>query len=449
MALMDEYKQKLVSADQAVKCVKSGDWIEYGFCVCGPVDLDHALAKRKDELKNINIRAGVTAYAPEVMKVDPKGEVFGWNSVHFSGVDRKLSGNGVGWFLPMKYSELPRYVRENNPTNVFMVQVAPMDKHGFFNFSASVSHHFAVVESVKKTGGKVIVEVNEKLPKVFGGYEESVHISQVDFIVEGSNTPPTQIPSIVATDVDRAVAKLVVEMMRDGDCIQLGIGGMPNAIGSMIADSDLKDLGVHTEMFVDGYVDMYNAGRITGLKKNFDRGRMVFAFAGGTNKTYEFLDQNPCVAGAPVDYTNHPAVAEKLDNLVSINNAVEIDLFGQVGAESSGWKQISGTGGQLDFVQAAYASRGGRSFICMSSTFTDKQGNMKSRIIPTLSPGTIATDPRTAGHYIVTEYGVVNLKGMTTWQRAEALINIAHPELRAELIKDAEKMGIWRGSNKV
>lgn len=444
MSVYDLYKQKLVSADEAVKCVKSGDWVEYGFCICGPVDLDHALAKRKDELKDVKIRAGVTAYVPQVMKADPKGETFIWNSVHFSGVDRKISGEGRGWFLPMKYSELPRYVRENNVTNVFMVQVCPMDKHGYFNFSVSISHHYAVVEAIKKFGGKVIVEVNEKLPRVRGGFEECVHISQVDYIVEGSNTHPTQIPSIVATDVDKAVAKLVVEQLRDGDCIQLGIGGMPNAIGSMIAESDLKDLGVHTEMFVDAYVDMYNAGRITGAKKNFDKGRMVYAFAGGTDKTYEFLDENPVAAGAPVDYTNHPAVAEKLDNLVSINNAVEIDLYGQVGAESAGIKQISGTGGQLDFVQAAYASKGGRSFICMSSTFTDKQGNLKSRIIPTLAPGTIATDPRTATHIVVTEYGMVNLKGKTTWERAEALIGIAHPELRDGLIEDAKKMGIWR-----
>ena len=444
MGVYDDYKKKLVSADEAVKCVKNGDWVEYGFCSCGPGALDHALAKRKDELKNINIRTGVTAYPPEVMKVDPKGEVFGWNSVHYSGADRKLSGNGVAWFLPIKYSELPRYIRENCTTNVFMVQVAPMDKHGYFNFSVSVSHHFAVVEAVKKVGGKIIVEVNENLPRVYGGFEESIHISQVDFVVEGPNTPLTQIPSAVATDVDKAVAKLVVEQLRDGDCIQLGIGGMPNAIGSLIAESDLKDLGVHTEMFVDAYVDMYNAGRITGLKKNFDRGRMVFAFAGGTNKTYEFLDNNPIMAGAPVDYTNHPAVAEKMDNLVSINNAVEVDLFGQVGAESSGWKQISGTGGQLDFVQAAYASKGGRSFICLSSTFTDKQGNLKSRIVPHFTPATIATDPRTATHLVVTEYGIANMKGKTTWERAEALIGIAHPDLRDELIKEAEKMGIWR-----
>lgn len=444
MGVYDDYKKKLVSADEAVKCVKSGDWIEYGFCTCAPIALDHALAKRKDELKNINIRCGVTVYPPEVMKVDPKGEVFGWNSVHFSGADRKLSVAGVGWYLPIKYSELPRYVRENCTTNVFMVQVTPMDKHGFFNFGTSISHHFATMEAVKKVGGKVIVEINEKMPRVYGGYEESIHISQVDFIVEGPNNQLAQFPSAAPNEVDKAVAKLVVEQLHDGDCIQLGIGAMPNAIGTMIAESDLKDLGVHTEMFVDAYVDMYNAGRITGLKKNFDRGRMAFAFAGGTNKTYEFLDNNPIIAGAPVDYTNHPAIAEKLDNLVSINNAVEVDLFGQISAESSGWKQISGTGGQLDFVQAAYASKGGRSFICLSSTFKDKEGNLKSRIVPTLAPATIATDPRTAAHLIVTEYGTANMKGKTTWERAEALIGIAHPDLRDELIKEAEKMGIWR-----
>lgn len=444
MSFMEEYKKKLVSADQAVQSVKSGDWVDYGFCTAAPIELDRALAKRKDELQNVNIRNGVTVYPSECMKADPEGSVFGWNSIHFSGYDRKLSDKGVAWYLPIKYSEVPRYARENWDVDVFMVQVAPMDKHGYFNFGTSISHHFALAERAKI----IIVEVNEKMPRVYGGYEESIHVSMVDFIVEGNNTPLTQIPAAKATEVDEAVARLVVERLNNGDCIQLGIGGMPNAIGSLIARSDLKDLGVHTEMFVDAYVDMYEAGKISGLNKNFDRGRMVFTFAGGTQKTYDFLDNNPAVAGYPVDYTNHPAVAEKLNALVSINNAVEVDLFGQVCAESSGWRQISGTGGQLDFVQAAYASKGGKSFICLSSTYTDKEGNLKSRIRPTLPAGAIATDPRTATHYVVTEYGIANLKGLTTWQRAEALIGIAHPELRDELIQEASKMQIWRASNK-
>jgi acyl-CoA hydrolase len=223
---------------------------------------------------------------------------------------------------------------------------------------------------------------------------------------------------------------------------------MPNTVGSLIAESDLKNLGAHTEMLVDAYVDMYNAGKLSGLKKELDRGRMAFTFAGGTQKLYDFVDDNPMVAGYPVDYTNHPANLERFSNLVSINNAVEVDLVGQVCAESSGWRQISGTGGQLDFVQGGYASKGGRSFICLSSTFKDKDGNLKSRIVPTLPEGAIATDPRTATHYVVTEFGMANMKGKATWQRAEALINIAHPDLREELIKEAEKLQMWRASNK-
>ncbi|HHV72879.1 MAG TPA: butyryl-CoA:acetate CoA-transferase [Clostridia bacterium] len=444
MSYMDEYRRKLVTPEEAVKVIKPGDWIEYGFCVCAPIELDKALAARKDELKDINIRSGVTVYFPEVMKVDPNGEVFGWNSIHFSGADRKIYKNNAAWYIPIKYSEVPRYVREEWDIDVFMVQTTPMDEHGYFNFSVSVSHHFAAAEKAKI----VIVEVNENLPKVHGGYEHAIHISQVDYIVEGNNTPPAQFPAAQPTDVDRAVAKQIVGMLRDGDCIQLGIGGMPNAVGSLIAESDLKDLGCHTEMLVDAYVDMYLAGNLSGLKKNFDRGRMVFTFAGGTKKLYDFMNDNPIVAGYPVNYTNHPAIAERLDNLVSINNVVEVDLFGQVCAESSGWKHISGTGGQLDFVQAAYASKGGRSFLCLSSTYKDKDGNLKSRIVPTLPQGAIATDPRTATHYVVTEHGMANMKGKATWQRAEALIEIAHPDFREELIKEAEKMQIWRRSNK-
>ena len=223
---------------------------------------------------------------------------------------------------------------------------------------------------------------------------------------------------------------------------------MPNTIGAMIAQSDLKDLSVHTEMYVDGFVDIAAAGKITGRHKNLDKGRQVYAFAAGTQKLYDYVNRNPDVMAAPVDYTNDVRVIGQIDNFISINNAVDLDLFGQVNAESAGLKHISGTGGQLDFVMGAYLSKGGKSFICLSSTVTGKDGTMKSRIVPTLTNGSICTDPRSCVHYIVTEYGMVNLKGLSTWERAEALISIAHPDFREQLIADAEKMGIWRRSNK-
>ena len=240
-----------------------------------------------------------------------------------------------------------------------------------------------------------------------------------------------------------------MEETPDSACLQLGIGGMPNAVGSLIAESDLKDLGVHTEMYVDAFVDIARAGKINGSRKNIDRFRQTFAFGAGTQKMYDYINDNPELMSAPVDYTNDVRTISKLDNFISINNAVDVDLFGQVNAESAGLKHISGAGGQLDFVMGAYLSRGGKSFICCSSTFTNKKGEVESRIVPTLAPGSIVTDTRANIHYLVTEYGKVNLKGLSTWEKTEKIISVAHPDFRDDLIKEAEKMKIWRRSNKI
>ncbi len=215
-----------------------------------------------------------------------------------------------------------------------------------------------------------------------------------------------------------------------------------------MAASDLKDLGVHTEMYVDAYLEMFKAGKITGARKNIDRYKQVYSFAMGSQELYDFLDDNPGLASYSVDYTNNPVVIAQIDNFVSINACIEIDLFGQVCAETVGTRHISGTGGQLDFVEGAYKSKGGQSFICLPSTI-ELKGQVTSRIKPILSPGAIVTDPRTATHMIVTEYGLVNLKGKSTWERAEALVSIAHPDFRDELIAEAGKMNIWRRSNKI
>ncbi|MGE5421756.1 MAG: acetyl-CoA hydrolase/transferase family protein, partial [Ignavibacteriales bacterium] len=232
-------------------------------------------------------------------------------------------------------------------------------------------------------------------------------------------------------------------------CLQLGIGAMPNAVGAMIAQSDLKDLGVHTEMLADSYLAMYEAGRITGKNKTIDRGKMVYTFAMGSKELYEFLDKNPACSSYDVAYTNDPNIIAKNDKVVGINNAVEVDLYGQVCSESSGTRHISGTGGQFDFIFGAYRSRGGKGLICLSSTFTDKNGNLQSRIKPTLTPGAIVTVPRTVTEYIITEYGKAILKGKSTWERAEALIEVAHPQVRDELIHEAEMAGIWVKTNRL
>jgi butyryl-CoA:acetate CoA-transferase len=446
MSYIKEYAEKLITAKEAANMVKSGDWIDYGWTSATTAAVDKELAARAEELENVNVRGGILMWEPEIFKVENVADHFTWNSWHMSGFERRAAANGFAYYCPVKYSELPRYYRENiKHVDIAIFQVAPMDKHGFFNFGPNASHMMAVCE----VSDVVIVEVNENMPRCLGGFEEAVHISDVDYIVEGENPAMAELGAgAPPTDVDKAVAQLIVEEIPNGACLQLGIGGMPNTVGAMIAESDLKDLGVHTEMYVDAFVDIARAGKINGSKKALDRGRQVYAFGAGTKKLYDYLDNNPECMSAPVDYTNSVSTVSKIDNFISINNAVDIDLFGQVSSESSGTRQISGAGGQLDFVEGAYLSKGGKSFICLSSTFKKKDGTVSSRIRPTLIPGSTVTDTRANTMYVVTEFGKVNLKGMSTWQRAEALISIAHPDFRDELIKEAEKMKIWRRSNK-
>lgn len=440
------YQEKQISAEKAVQMVRSGDWVDYGWCTGTPRALDRALAGRYEELADVKLRGGILFEVPETMKVPDTARHFTWNSWHMSGVERKMIDAGATFFNPMRYSELPRFYRENvEPVRAAFLQVAPMDSHGWFSFGPNASHLASVCERAEY----VFVEVNRSMPRCLGGWDCGIHLSRVSGVVEGNSPAMWKLGSGGApTAVDQAVADLIVPQIPDGACLQLGIGGMPNAVGSMIAKSDLKDLGVHTEMYVDGFVDIAMAGKITGARKNLDRGRQTYAFAAGTQKLYDYLADNPACMSAPVDYTNDVRVVAQLDNFISINNAVDLDLFGQVNAESAGVKHISGTGGQLDFVMGAYLSKGGKSFICLSSTVTGKDGTVKSRIVPTLTPGSIATDPRTCVQYLVTEYGMVNLKGLSSWERTEAIISIAHPDFRDELISQADKMHIWRRSSK-
>lgn len=440
------YSQKQTTAEEAVKVVRSGDWVDYGWCTGTPVALDQAMAKRLPELTDVNFRGGILMWTPEIFQIDNPAEHMTWNSWHMGGIERKAIAQGFSYYASIRYSELPRYYRDiPNPSRVAMFQVAPMDEHGFFNFGPSASHMAACCERAEV----IIVEVNQNMPRCLGGFENGIHISQVDMIVEGDNPAIAAMGAAApATDVDQAVAKYIVNEIPDGACLQLGIGGMPNAVGSLIAESDLKDLGVHTEMYVDAFVDIAKAGKITGAKKAIDKGRQVYAFGAGTQKLYDYINDNPECMSAPVNYTNDIRSISALDNFMSINNAVDIDLYGQINAESAGTKQISGAGGQLDFVLGAYLSNGGKSFICMSSTFKSKDGTVNSRIRPTLADGSIVTDTRANVHYFVTEYGIVNLKGRSAWERAEAIISVAHPDFRDELIAEAEKMKIWKQSNK-
>lgn len=440
---VSEYKEKLMSPEEAVKTVKSGDWVDYTSCVGMPVLLDRALAKRRDELYDVKIRGNLISGPIEVAECDERQEHFTYHSWHCSAYERKLCDRGLCYYIPMVFHNNAAYYEFFLKVNVVMVSVSPMDKHGYFNFSANTG----VAAPITRMADIVIVEVNENLPKVHGGYDECIHISDVDYIVEGEHEPfaTGALPKI--TEIDRKIATNILPHIVDGATLQLGVGSMPNALGELLAESDLKDLGMHTELCSDAYLSLYKAGKLTNRRKSIDKGKGVFGCAVGSSELYEWIDDNHGVAAYPLEYVNRPSVIAQIDNMVSINSCVSVDLYGQVAAESSGSRQISGTGGQLDFLIGASASRGGKAFICMSSVYKDKKGVFHSRIRPQFD-GDIITSPRSQVYFLATEYGAVNLEGRSTWERAEALISIAHPDFREALILEAQQRKIWRQSNK-
>jgi acyl-CoA hydrolase len=275
------------------------------------------------------------------------------------------------------------------------------------------------------------------LPYVYG-HENGVHLSEVDYIVQGDCQSAPELPNPQPTEVDRAVARLIAAEIDDGACLQIGIGGMPNAVCALLLESGVRDLGVHTEMLTDGLAELYKAGRITGAGKTLDPGKIVFTFALGSSALYATTERNSDLCCKQVDYTNSPHIIMRNDRVVAINNTTQIDLQGQAASESDGHRHISGTGGQLQFVRGAYASKGGKSFICLSSTYR-KQGEPRSRIVLNLTPGNIVTTPRSDIMYVVTEYGLVNLKGKSVAERAQALISIAHPDFREHLDRQAHE----------
>ncbi|NLB88796.1 MAG: butyryl-CoA:acetate CoA-transferase [Syntrophomonadaceae bacterium] len=443
--LYTEYKSKLVSADEAVKVVKSGDTVHIGAFLGTVYDLEQALARRVDELEDVKLITTIWPYSdyPATVKADPTTKKFKFHTTQFGTVERKINREGKCWYIPVQFREQLRYFREEIDVDIAMLQVCPMDKHGYFNLGPQVADAPAIIDKAKK----VIVEVNEKMPAVYGVQTE-IHLSQIDYVVHGSNRDLPITKGREATEVDKKIANYIVEKISDGSTLQLGIGGLPNSVGTLIAESDIKDLSVHSEMFVDAFYNLYKAGKITG-NKNLDKGKMVWTFSMGSKELYDFIDKNPIHHVCPVEYVNGLSTIAQIDKFVSVNSCLEVDLFGQVNSESVGLYHIGGNGGQLDFVLGCYLSKGGQSFLCTPSTFTDKQGKVHSQIKPVLPKGSIVTVPRQVTQHIVTEYGIANLKGKSTWQRAEALISIAHPDYRDELVKEAEKMGIWKNSSKI
>lgn len=439
----DEYRKKLRTPEEAVAVVKSGDWVDYTSCVGKPIALDKALAKRRDELFDVKIRGNLIDGPIEVVECDKSQEHFIYHSWHCSSYERKLSDAGLCYYIPMVFQNNAAYYEFFIKVNVVMVSVAPMDKHGYFNFSTNTG----VAGPICRKADIVIVEVNEHMPRVHGGYDECIHISDVDYVVDVSHEPLKDFVIPAPAQKDLQIAEYIVPHLRDGSTLQLGIGTVPNALGEIIANSDLKDLGMHTELCSNAYLKLYESGKLTNKKKIVDRGKGVFGCAVGNHELYEWIDDNSGIAAYPMEYVNKPSVISEIDNMVSINSCVAMDLYGQVAAESSGSRQISGTGGQLDFLIGASAAKGGQAFICMYSTYKDKNGDRHSNVVPQFN-GDIITSPRSHVFYLVTEYGIINLEGRSTWERAEALISIAHPDFRDGLIKEAERLKIWRRSSK-
>jgi acyl-CoA hydrolase len=432
-----ELAAKRLSADDAAALVRSGDWIDYGAGLGQPDLFDQALARRKDELHGVRIRACLSMAPRAVLEVDPTGEHFLWFNWHFSAYDRGRNVDGRCNYLPMNFGEAPAYYRRFlERVDVACIKTTPMDAHGYFNFGGAVTYHKALQERAKV----LIVETCEAMPTVFGE-QEAVHVSEVDGVIDGGRGAIPELANPPVTDVDRQVAARIAAEIEDGACLQIGIGGMPNAVCTALKDAGVRDLGIHTEMFVDGMVDLIESGVVTGAKKVLNPYQTVFTFAAGSRRQYDFIDRNPRAQSYPVDYTNLPENIQRNPRVVSINNTTQIDLQGQAASESDGFRHLTGTGGQLQFVRGAYASPGGKAFVCLASTY-EKRGERRSRIVPMLTPGNVVTTPRTDVMYVVTEYGLVNLKGKSVAERAQALIGLAHPDFRDDLARQARAAGM-------
>ncbi len=441
--IMRDYQRRLITAEAAAAMVESGFWLDYGMALGMPVAFDAALARRKNELSGVRLRGLMSARPLAVVTEDPEQRAFAYSSWHLSGQERNWAGRGLCDYIPMAYQNKPEIYRKCLDVDIAVISTPPMDRHGYFNFSLSNSATMAILETAKT----VIIETNQALPRCLGGFEECIHIRNVDYIIEGGNHPLVELPSSRPGEVETRIAEHIVRQMKNGSVIQLGIGAIPNSVGLRIADSDLKDLGMHTEMLVDAYLAMHNSGKLTHARKNIDRHKGVWSFCMGTKDLYEWVADNPGLASCPVNYTNSPEVMGRNNNLVTINCCIEADLYGQVSSESSATRQISGTGGQLDFVHGSFISDGGKSFICMASTYTDKQtGQTRSRIVPVLPQGEIVTAPRSQIHQLVTEWGCTILAGCSMKERSERIIALAHPEFRDQLFREAEKLGLLRRS---
>ena len=428
MSVQALYQQKRMSAADAIRVVKNGDTIVVPTAVAEPPALLTALSEARRDFRGVQISQilPVRKYAyfdPETV------ENVRHTAYFFSGVTR--AGGAEGWvdFIPAYFSEMPALIkRDQMPANVVFSMASPMDEYGYFSLSLGPDYTMAAIEKAHA----VVLEVNPNVPFANGNCH--IHISKVAALVE-SDDPILEVGLPKIGPVQEAIGKYVADMIPDGATLQIGYGGIPDAVVMQLTHK--RDLGIHTEMIGDGIMSLVEAGVVNNSRKNYHPGKMFATFALGSKKLYQFMHRNPALEMHPVDVTNDPFLAGQNDNLHAINATMQIDFMGQCGSESLGSRPYSGTGGQSDFVRAANRSNGGKAFIVLPATAKD---DTISRIVPTLTPGTHVSTSKNDINYVVTEFGVAQLRGKTAKQRCEALIGIAHPNFRAELREAAKKI---------
>ncbi len=428
MSIQAQYQAKRVSAADAIAAVRDGDFIIVPTGVGEPPALLTALSEKRRDLHDVKV-AQILAMR-KYAYLDPQTVEHVRHVAFFYGGATRAGGK-EGWidFIPNYFSEIPSQIERGLiPADVVLSMASPMDAHGYFAVSLGADYTMAAIAKARA----VVLEVNPNVPYAFGNCH--VHISQVAALTESSE-PVMEVGLPKIGPVQQAIGKFVAELIDDGSTLQIGYGGIPDAVVMQLTQK--RDLGIHTEMIGDGILTLIESGAVTNRRKNHMPGKMVATFALGSNKLYRFMDRNPALEMHPVDFTNDPSRAGLNDNLVAINATLQIDLLGQCGSESLGPTPYSGTGGQSDFVRAANRSRGGKAFIVLPSTAKD---DTVSRIAPVLSPGTHLTTSKNDIDYVVTEYGVARLRGQSAKQRAASLIAIAHPNFRADLLAQAKAM---------
>ena len=426
------YHSKLTTAAELASRVESGWTLGMDAALAQTPAIMSALAERagRDELSGVKVQTLLDVYPFEFYADNVLSGKLNGVSWFSSGGARKAVNGGYADFIPSYYRDIPGLIRNFYEYDAFCVSVSPMDKHGYFSLATTSSYSQAMLSKARR----VFVEVNKYQPRAVCGMQ--IHISQVDAIVE-HDAPLPELPPVKLDEVSVTIGNLIAEQIPDGACIQLGIGAIPDATGMALKAK--HDLGIHTEMFTDSMVELLACGAVNNSKKQIHPGKSVTTFAYGSKRIYDYIDDNPAIEILPVDYVNDPNVICQNDNMISINAALEVDLWGQVCAESVGTKHMSGSGGQIDYVRGACQSKGGKSFIAFSST---AKGGTISKIKPILTPGAVCTTSKNDVDYIVTEYGLAHLRGHSLAQRAKQLIAIAHPDFRDELTFEAKKRGI-------